>query len=291
MSTHTPAAGTAPADILIERREGVAIVTLNRPRERNPLGLDFPDQMLGVLQQLDDDLGLHAVVLTGAGNVFCAGAELGQVVNPDGVDAELQFRFIRGLHKVVQRIRELELPVIAAVNGAAVGGGAALAMACDIAVASDKARYFFAFGRLGAAACDMGCSYLLPRIVGSVRAPALAAHRHQRRGRGRARRGPLRRRRSRRTPAGRGTGHRRVDQAGDTTPRRSGQQAGHRPRRGHRPAVLPELRGLCAELPLLHRRPQEQAARADGTAEAQVGSVQAGRPSFSRRSAAPRPRR
>ncbi len=156
--------------ILVERRDGVAIVTLNRPRERNPLGLAFPDQMLGVLQQLDDDPGLHAVVLTGAGNVFCAGAELGKVVSPEGIDAELQFRFIRGLHRVIQRIRDLDLPVIAAVNGAAVGGGAALAMACDIAVASDKARYFFAFGRLGAAACDMGCSYLLPRIVGSVRA-------------------------------------------------------------------------------------------------------------------------
>jgi len=197
----------------------VAIVTLNRPRERNPLGLAFPDQMLGVLQQLDDDLGLHAVVLTGAGKVFCAGAELGQVVNPDGVDAELQFRFIRGLHKVVQRMRELELPLIAAVNGAAVGGGAALAMACDIAVASDKARYFFAFGRLGAAACDMGCSYLLPRIVGSVRARHWLLT----------------------GASGRGIGHRRVDQAGDATPRRCGQQAGDRPRRGHRPAVLPEL--------------------------------------------------
>ena len=171
MTTHTPpASDAAPTDILVERREGVAIVTLNRPHERNPLGLAFPDQMLGVLQALDDDHGLHAVVLTGAGNVFCAGAELGQVVHPDGVDAEVQFRFIRGLHKVVQRIRDLELPVIAAVNGAAVGGGAALAMACDIAVASERASYFFAFGRLGAAACDMGCSYLLPRIVGSVRA-------------------------------------------------------------------------------------------------------------------------
>jgi len=157
-------------DILIERRDGVAIVTLNRPRERNPLGLGFPEAMLRILQELEDDLDLHAVVLTGAGSVFCAGAELGQVVHPDGVDGEVQFRFIRGLHKVVQRIRDLELPVIAAVNGAAVGGGAALAMACDIAVASERAKYFFAFGRLGAAACDMGCSYLLPKIVGTVRA-------------------------------------------------------------------------------------------------------------------------
>lgn len=170
MTTPVSQVLAVPPNILVERRDGVAIVSLNRARERNPLGLDFPDAMLRILDDLEADLDLHAVVLTGAGSVFCAGAELGQVVNPDGVDTELQFRFIRGLHKVVQRIRDLELPVIAAVNGAAVGGGAALAMACDVAVASDKARYFFAFGRLGAAACDMGCSYLLPRIVGSVRA-------------------------------------------------------------------------------------------------------------------------
>lgn len=168
MTAHNPP--TPQPHILVERRDGVAIVTLNRPQERNPLGLGFPDEILAVLQDLEDDLGLHAVVLTGAGSVFCAGAELGKVVHPDGIDPEVQFRFIRGLHKVVQRIRDLELPVIAAVNGAAVGGGAALAMACDIAVASERAKYFFAFGRLGAAACDMGCSYLLPKIVGTIRA-------------------------------------------------------------------------------------------------------------------------
>lgn len=166
--SQSPAA--VPPNILVERRDGVAVVTLNRARERNPLGLDFPGAMLRILDGLEDDPDLHAVVLTGAGSVFCAGAELGKVVHPDGVDGEVQFRFIRGLHKVVQRIRDLELPVIAAVNGAAVGGGAALAMACDIAVASERASYFFAFGRLGAAACDMGCSYLLPKIVGTIRA-------------------------------------------------------------------------------------------------------------------------
>lgn len=171
MTPHTsPTTSAAQPRILVERRDGVAIVTLNRPQERNPLGLGFPDEIMGILQELEDDLSLHAIVLTGAGSVFCAGAELGKAVHPDGVDPEVQFRFIRGLHKVVQRIRDLELPVIAAVNGAAVGGGAALAMACDIAVASERATYFFAFGRLGAAACDMGCSYLLPKIVGTIRA-------------------------------------------------------------------------------------------------------------------------
>ena len=84
MTAHNPP--TPQPHILVERRDGVAIVTLNRPQERNPLGLGFPDEILAVLQDLEDDLGLHAVVLTGAGSVFCAGAELGKVVHPDGID-------------------------------------------------------------------------------------------------------------------------------------------------------------------------------------------------------------
>ena len=161
--------GTQP-NILVERRDGVAIVTLNRPNERNPLGLDLADHMLDILEDLERDGNLHAVILTGAGSVFCAGAELGKVLHPDGIDSEQQYLHLRGFSRVVQRVRDLDLPVIAAVNGAAVGGGAALALACDIAIAAEGASYYFAFGRVGAAGCDMGCSYFLPKLVGTIRA-------------------------------------------------------------------------------------------------------------------------
>lgn len=156
--------------VLVERRDGAAIVTFNRPNERNPLGLDFTDKMLSILDELEGDDDLHAVILTGAGRVFCAGAELGKVVHPDGIDGETQFRNVRGYNKVIQRIRDLDLPVIAAVNGPAVGGGVALALSCDIAIASEAASYYFAFGRVGAGSCDMGCAYFLPKIVGTIRA-------------------------------------------------------------------------------------------------------------------------
>jgi enoyl-CoA hydratase/carnithine racemase len=164
------ASDLAQSNLLVERREGVAIITMNRPRERNPLGLDFPENMLRILDELENDYTVHAIVLTGAGEAFCAGADLGKVVHPDGIDGERQFRNVRDFNKVVQRIRDLDLPVIAAINGAAVGGGVGIAMACDIAIASEEASYYFAFGRVGASAADVGCAYFLPKIVGTIRA-------------------------------------------------------------------------------------------------------------------------
>ena len=160
---------TAP-NILVERRDGVAIVQLNRAHVRNPLGLDFIDDMLRLLDELENDDDIFAVILTGVGSVFCAGAELDKAVQPDGLDSEKRFRNLRGYNKVVQRIRDLDLPVIAAVNGPAVGGGVALALACDIAIAAEDASYYFAFGRIGVCSADMGCAYFLPKIVGTVRA-------------------------------------------------------------------------------------------------------------------------
>lgn len=168
--TPTTKQSTSCADGLrCECRDGVAILTIDRPETRNALGTNLWSDLIRILDDLERDDGLRAVILTGAGTTFCSGAELGALIDPDGaIGQEEQFRVVRDYSRVVQRLRDLDLPVIAAVNGSAVGGGAALALACDIAIAAREANYFFAFGRVGASACDMTCAYLLPKIVGTV---------------------------------------------------------------------------------------------------------------------------
>lgn len=161
------------AEILLDLRGGIATVTLNRPEERNPLGVDFTPRMMSILDRLEADSNCSVIVLTGSGKAFCSGADLHRILGTGDIDMEWQLRLVRGYNQVIQRIRGLDLPVIAAVNGPAVGGGAALALACDIAIASPEASYFFAFGRIGASAADMGCTYLLPRHIGAVRAAHL----------------------------------------------------------------------------------------------------------------------
>jgi enoyl-CoA hydratase/carnithine racemase len=157
-------------EVLVQRQDGVATITLNRASESNPIGWSLGGELLAALDDLEDDKSISTVVLTGAGRVFCAGAKLGEVVKPEGVDPEEQYYGFRDIVRAVSRIRNYELPVICALNGGAVGGGAALALACDLIVASEQAYCLFAFGRMGASAADMGCTYLLPRFVGMMRA-------------------------------------------------------------------------------------------------------------------------
>lgn len=157
-------------EILIERRDGVAILMFNRPRSANAQGLTFGEALLAALDEVEDDDSVSAIVISGAGKVFCAGGKMGEMMTVDRGDMEVQIRAIRNSFRAVQRIREHELPVICALNGAAIGGGAALAMACDLVVAAEEASYSFPFGQLGASAVDMGCSYMLPRLVGTARA-------------------------------------------------------------------------------------------------------------------------
>jgi len=157
-------------EILIERRDGVAILMLNRPHLANALGFTFGEALLAALDEVEDDASVSAIVISGAGKVFCSGAKMGELIQVDGGDMEQQIRAIRNVFRAVQRIREHELPVICALNGAAVGGGAALAMACDLVVAAEEASYSFPFGQLGVSAADMGCAHMLPRLVGTARA-------------------------------------------------------------------------------------------------------------------------
>lgn len=157
-------------EVVLEKRGSVAIIRLNRPETRNPLTHTLESAFLRALDDAEADESVRAVVLTGNGPTFCAGAEIGKLVDPDGVDMEWQLQAVRSHSRMVQRIRESDLPFIAAVNGSAIGGGAALAICCDLAIAATNTKYFFAFGRIGLGAWDMGCTYMLPRLVGYMKA-------------------------------------------------------------------------------------------------------------------------
>lgn len=151
----------------------LAFITLNQPKRRNPLGLEFSDAMLDILNEINRNRSVDCVILTGAGRVFCGGGDLAEIMSTGETDQEKEFTLIRGYNKVISAIYHLDRPVIAAVNGPAVGGGTCVAMACDIAIAAPSARYDFLFGRIGLSSADMGATYLLNRLVGPVRASHL----------------------------------------------------------------------------------------------------------------------
>lgn len=160
-------------EVVVQKSEGVATLSFNRPKESNAMGWGFGRSLLAALDEVEDDQSVSAVVLTGAGKNFCAGAKVGEVVRPEGVDEEQQYYAFRDYARAVSRIRKFELPVVCALNGGAVGGGAAIAIACDLIVAAERAYCLFAFGRLGASAGDLGCAYMLPRMIGMMPARKL----------------------------------------------------------------------------------------------------------------------
>lgn len=152
----------------------VAVVTLNRPERMNAMAFDVMVPVRDRLTELSNDNTVRAVVLTGAGDGFCAGADqenAGRAPHVEGLGRPgFGLRSLELLEDVVLALRRLHQPVIAAVNGAAVGGGLCLALACDIRIASEAA-YFRAAGiNNGLTASELGLSFLLPRAVGSTHA-------------------------------------------------------------------------------------------------------------------------
>jgi enoyl-CoA hydratase/carnithine racemase len=149
-----------------ERVPGVAVLTLNRPSRYNAMTAEMFDELERAAAGFDDDDALRAVILTGAGNGFCAGYDLADAAGlPDlGVleMLNLQERAARALLAV----RSMRVPVIAAVNGPAAGGGLALALAADIRIAAPGATFNAAFVRIGLSAGDLGTSWLLTRLIG-----------------------------------------------------------------------------------------------------------------------------
>jgi enoyl-CoA hydratase len=154
--------------------DGVALVTLDRPDRMNAMAFDVMIPLREALEQVSHDNDVRVVVLTGAGPAFCSGADLedpGRVPGIDGLTLPtIALRSMELLDDVILMIRLMHQPVLAAVNGPAIGGGFCLALACDIRIAAAPA-YFRAAGiSNGLTASELGLSYLLPRAIGSARA-------------------------------------------------------------------------------------------------------------------------
>ncbi|MGB3484391.1 MAG: enoyl-CoA hydratase [Mycobacterium sp.] len=173
--TFLPSEPSPSEFVLVERpRKHVALITLNRPERMNSMAFDVMVPLKKVLDDVTNDNSVRAVVLTGAGRGFSSGADhksAGSVPHIDGLTRPgFALRSMQVLDDVIMALRRLHQPVIAAVNGAAIGGGLCLALACDIRVAAAGA-YFRAAGiNNGLTASELGLSYLLPRAIGTSRA-------------------------------------------------------------------------------------------------------------------------
>lgn len=168
---------TEPSVLLSTPADGVRQITLNRPDRLNTMNHTLVTQLHQALAEVAADRDCRVVVLTGAGRAFCAGLDLQGYGDPDreehmGVPLATLDRQ-RELASLTQRLNELPHPVIAAVNGAAAGGGLALVLASDIRIATPEAVFAVSFIRAGFSACDIGVSWLLPRIVGAGHAHEL----------------------------------------------------------------------------------------------------------------------
>ena len=161
--------------VLIERvRPGIAVLTLNRPERLNAMNYDLVRGLYDALDELEADRSCRVIVLTGAGRGFCAGLDLSEGASPATTAglgrAQAGMTVQKLIAGLVPKMRSVPQPVIAAVNGAASGGGLALALASDVRVAAESARFNVAFIRVGLSGCDIGVSWMLPRLIGASRA-------------------------------------------------------------------------------------------------------------------------
>ena len=158
-------------DFLYAVNDGVATVTFNRPEVLNALTFEVYAQFRDLLAELRYDDQVKVLVLTGQGKGFCSGGDVHEIIGKlleRDVKGHLDFTRMTGA--VVQNMRLLDKPIIAALNGTTAGAGAVIALAADLRVASDRARFAFLFTRVGLTGADMGAAYLLPRIIGQGRA-------------------------------------------------------------------------------------------------------------------------
>jgi 2-(1,2-epoxy-1,2-dihydrophenyl)acetyl-CoA isomerase len=159
--------------ILMDKREGYRVITLNRPDRLNSFNEAMHAALMAALLDAEADKDCRALILTGSGRGFCAGQDLSDRVFSPGQVPDLSSTLERLYNPLVRKLRDLRMPVVCAVNGVAAGAGANIAFACDIVLAARSAKFIQAFAKLGLVP-DSGGTWFLPRLVGPARARALA---------------------------------------------------------------------------------------------------------------------
>ena len=157
-------------ELITSLTNGVYQITFNRPEVYNSFNKSMALALQKELDYSANNIEVRTVVLTGAGKAFCAGQDLAEATDPNGPDLESIVR--EHYNPIILKIRALEKPVIAAVNGVAAGAGANIALACDLTIAQENASFIQAFSKIGLIP-DSGGTYFLPRIIGVQKALAL----------------------------------------------------------------------------------------------------------------------
>ena len=156
--------------ILFEIKNQVATLTLNRPEKYHSFIREMALDLQEKLEICKNDNNIRAIVITGTGKAFCAGQDLGEATDPKGPD--LQKIVNEHYNPIIRQIRNIEKPIIAAVNGVAAGAGASIALCCDIVIAKESAVFVQAFSKIGLVP-DSGATFFLPRLIGFQKASAL----------------------------------------------------------------------------------------------------------------------
>ncbi|MCP3987439.1 MAG: enoyl-CoA hydratase/isomerase family protein [Actinomycetia bacterium] len=155
-------------------KPGITQITLNRPERLNALSYELVSDLHDALDTVHADHACRAVIITGAGRGFCAGLDLNGFGDIPGTEdqgrAQKGMAVQQFIARLVPHMRSVRQPIIAAINGAAAGGGLAIALASDVRLCATSAKFGTAFVRLGISGCDIGVSWLLPRLIGASRA-------------------------------------------------------------------------------------------------------------------------
>jgi enoyl-CoA hydratase/carnithine racemase len=161
-------------NFLLGVKDGVATITLNRPDRKNPLTFDSYGELRELFRAMAYAEDVHAIVITGAGDNFCSGGDVHEIIGPlTKLDMPGLLAFTRMTGDVVKAMRACPQPIVAAIDGVCAGAGAILAMAADIRMGTARSKTAFLFTRVGLAGCDMGACALLPRLIGQGRASEL----------------------------------------------------------------------------------------------------------------------